>query len=349
MDSNVFEVSFAEYIWIDANFNLRSKTKVLKTTRVTMDDLPEWNFDGSSTGQAEGNYSDVFIRPCKIYSDPFLKGNHVLVLCECLQDDSVPDKFNNRWKLVEAMKKYSDLKPWCGIEQEYVFFDRHTKMPLGWKEYNNPGLGGQGPYYCGVGGDRAFGRKIAQEHLKKCVEAGIHIFGMNAEVMASQWEYQIGTSDPLTVADDLWMARYILNRITEDHECYADLHPKPFLGDGNWNGSGCHTNYSTQSMREKGGMEVMEKACKEIQANHEKDIKLYGEHNEMRLTGKHETAGINEFFWGVGNRGASIRISKEVAKKGMGYFEDRRPASNIDPYVVLSLLTNNVGKALTNK
>jgi glutamine synthetase len=346
MNSLLSEATFAEYVWIDAKLNLRSKTKVLKSTRVRLEDLPEWNFDGSSTGQAEGNFSDVFIRPKKIYSDPFLKANHILVLCECFQNEQTPDKFNNRWKLVEAMKSYNHLKPWCGIEQEYVLFDRHTKMPLGWKEYNNPGIGPQGPYYCGVGGDRAFGRKIAQEHLKKCVEAGIHIFGMNGEVMASQWEYQIGTSDPLTVADDLWMARYILNRITEDFDCYVDLHPKPFLGDGNWNGSGCHTNYSTQSMREEGGLKIMEIACKEIEANHAHDIKLYGDHNEMRLTGKHETQGMDKFSWGVGDRGASIRISKEVAKKGKGYFEDRRPASNIDPYVVLTLLTNNVGKAL---
>ena len=346
MNSPLSEVTFAEYIWIDSNLHLRSKTKVLKSTRIRLEDLPEWNFDGSFTGQASGNISDVFIRPRKIYSDPFLKANHILVLCECYQDENTPDKFNNRWRLVEAMKQYNHLKPWCGIEQEYVLFDRHTKMPLGWKGYNEPGAGPQGPYYCGVGGDRSFGRKVAQEHLKKCVEAGIHIFGINAEVMASQWEYQIGTSDPLTVADDLWMARYILDRITEDFDCYADLHPKPFLGDGNWNGSGCHTNYSIESMRVKGGMEVMEKACKEIEKNHLHDIKLYGEHNDMRLTGKHETQGMDQFSWGVGDRGASIRISKEVAKKGFGYFEDRRPASNIDPYVVLMLITNNVGKAV---
>jgi len=346
MNPKFSEVTFAEYIWIDSKLNVRSKTKVLKSTRVRLEDLPEWNFDGSSTGQAEGNFSDVFIRPKKIYSDPFLGGNHILVLCECYQNESSPDKFNNRWRLVESMKSYAHLQPWCGIEQEYVLFDRKTKLPLGWKGYNDPGCGGQGPYYCGVGGDRSFGRKIAQEHLQKCVDAGVHVFGMNAEVMASQWEYQIGTSDPLTVADDLWMARYILDRITEDHGCYADLHPKPYLGDGNWNGSGCHTNYSTKSMREEGGMKLIEKACEEIQKNHKTDMPLYGEHNEMRLTGLHETASIHDFSWGVGDRGASIRISKEVAKKGKGYFEDRRPASNMDPYVVLYLLTNNVRRAL---
>jgi glutamine synthetase len=346
MESKNSGVIFAEYVWIDASLNLRSKTKVIKSTNVKIGDLPVWNFDGSSTGQAKGNYSDVFIRPKKIYSDPFLGKKHILVLCECFKNDTTPDEFNSRWKLVESMKNYGHLFPWCGIEQEYVLFDRLTNLPYGWKGYNEPGKGGQGPYYCGVGGDRAFGRKVAQDHLQKCVDAGIQIFGMNAEVMASQWEYQIGTADPLTVADDLWMARYILNRVTEDYNCYADLHPKPYLGKGDWNGSGCHTNYSTQSMREDGGMKVMEKVCEEIKKNHKHDIALYGKHNEMRLTGLHETASINDFSWGVGDRGASIRISKEVAKKGKGYFEDRRPASNIDPYVVLTLLTNNVGKAL---
>ena len=343
MEKNASQVTLAEYIWIDAHLGLRSKTKVLKTNRVTLADLPEWNFDGSSTGQAEGHFSDVFIRPKKIYADPFLGQNHILVICECFQNNETPDHFNNRWKLVELMEKYMDMESWCGIEQEYVLFDSKTKLPLGWNGYNKPGVGPQGPYYCGVGGDRSFGREIAQEHMIKCIEAGINIFGMNAEVMASQWEFQVGTADPLTVADDLWVSRYILHRVTEKFGCYADFHPKPYLGDGNWNGSGCHTNFSTKMTRTKGGFDLIGKICDQFEKNHTTDMKKYGEHNEMRLTGIHETASISDFSWGVGNRGASIRVSKEVERNGKGYFEDRRPASNMDPYVVLQLILNNVG------
>lgn len=338
------QITIAEYIWIDPELGLRSKSKVLKTDHVKLSDLPEWNFDGSSTGQAEGNFSDVFIRPKKIYLDPFLKGNNVFVMCECYQNDIIPDKGNNRIHLSKTMEKYSHLEPWCGIEQEYVLFDRKNNLPMGWIGYDQPGKGPQGPYYCAVGGDRAFGREVAQTHMIKCMEAGINIFGMNAEVMPSQWEFQVGTSDPLTVADDLWMARYILHRVTENFDCYADFHPKPYLGNGDWNGSGCHTNFSTKATRENGGMEIIKKSCEIFKKQHKHDIQGYGKHNKMRLTGLHETAGIDEFSWGVGDRGASIRISKEVEKNGKGYFEDRRPASNIDPYVVLRLILDNVGQ-----
>lgn len=346
MESKLSNCTLCEYVWWDGNLNLRSKTKVLKKTGVTLADLPEWNFDGSSTGQSEGHYSDVFIRPRRIYKDPFLGGNHILVLSDCYQDSETPDKTNQRWKLAEEMEKYKSLEPWCGIEQEYVLFDTKTKLPFEWKRHGEPGIGPQGPYYCSSGGDRAFGREVAQTHLLKCIEAGVNIFGMNAEVMPSQWEFQVGTADPLVVADDLMMARYILNRVTENFGCYADLHPKPYLGD--WNGSGCHTNFSTKAIRSDGGLKVFEKACENFEKNHNEDVKLYGESNELRLTGLHETASMDKFSWGVGHRGASIRISKEVQRNGKGYFEDRRPASNMDPYVVLRLILRNVGQAEMN-
>lgn len=348
MQSNLSKHTIVEYVWWDRKLNLRSKTKVLPKTNVTLNDLPEWNFDGSSTGQSKGHYSDVFIRPKRIYQDPFLGGNHIMVLADCYQNSEDPDAGNNRWKLVKEMEKYSHLEPWCGIEQEYVLFDTKTRLPVGWQGYNNPGIGPQGPYYCGTGGDRSFGRDIAQEHLLKCIEAGIKIFGMNAEVMPSQWEFQVGTADPLTVADDLMMARYILHRITEKFNCYADFHPKPYLGDGDWNGSGCHTNFSTKAIRSDGGIKVFEKCCQNFEKNHPRDIKEYGENNEMRLTGLHETASMDSFSWGVGDRGASIRISKEVQRDGKGYFEDRRPGSNMDPYTVLMLILSNVGETETN-
>lgn len=348
MNTKLENITLCEYVWWDRELQLRSKTKVMKKNRVTLEDLPEWNFDGSSTGQSEGHYSDVFITPRRIYKDPFLGNNHLLVLADCYQDSETPDEGNKRWKLVEVMEKYGHLEPWCGIEQEYTLFDRHTNLPYKWKGYNNPGKGPQGPYYCGTGGDRAFGREIAQAHFVKSMQAGINIFGMNAEVMPSQWEYQIGTTDPLTAADDLMMSRYILHRVTEDFECYADFHPKPYIGDGDWNGTGCHTNFSTKLMREDGGLKLFEKMCKNFEKNHSEDVKHYGKGNEMRLTGRHETASIDKFSYGVGDRGASIRISKEVQRNGKGYFEDRRPASNMDPYDVLRLILRNVGEVETD-
>ena len=335
------KVVLATYIWIDADNNPRSKMKVLENKHYNVEDLPVWNFDGSSTKQAEGRFSDIFLYPQRIYSDPFNGGQHIMVLCECWDDENTPNKFNTRKQLKDLYAKHMDLEPLCGIEQEYILFDRASNLPFGWKGFNEPGSGPQGPYYCGTGGNYAFGREIAEKTVKLCLEAGVGVFGMNGEVMPAQWEFQIGTSDPLKTADDIMVARYILARITEDYNAYVSFHPKPYLGD--WNGSGAHTNFSTKPMRDEGGLAHIEEACRKFGEKHAETIKLYGEHNELRLTGKHETQSIDRFSYGVGDRGASIRIPKQVKQEGKGYLEDRRPASNCDPYVVL----HNILKIVT--
>lgn len=334
--------TLATYVWKDADNNTRCKVKVLSKEVTSVDDLPTWNFDGSSTGQAEGKYSDVFIKPVRIYNDPFRGGKHILVLCECWDNETTPNSHNTRKELVEIQEKHASLEPLCGIEQEYVLFDRKTKLPYNWNSPHDPGMGPQGPYYCGVGGGNAFGREISDKHLDMCLKANIKVYGTNAEVMPSQWEFQIGTCDPLRTADDMTMALYILNRVTEDYGCYVNLHPKPYLGD--WNGSGAHTNFSTKAMREDGGLKVIEETCKKFEPHHKECIEKYGADNHMRLTGDHETANVNQFLWGVGHRGASIRIPKQCVIDGKGYFEDRRPASNCDHYLVLSTILRIVAE-----
>ena len=336
------QVILATYVWIDADNNQRSKMRVLPNKTYKLEELPRWNFDGSSTKQAEGKFSDVYLYPQRIYKDPFNGGQHIMVLCECWDDDNTPNKSNTRKKLRDLSEKHKNLEPLCGIEQEYILFDRASNLPFGWKGFNEPGSGPQGPYYCGTGGNYAFGREIAEKHLDKCIEAGIGVFGMNGEVMPAQWEFQVGTSDPLKTADDLTMARYLLARITEDYNAYVSFHPKPYLGD--WNGSGAHTNFSTKPMREEGGLKVIEEACNKFAARHKEAIRLYGEGNELRLTGSHETQSMEKFSWGIGDRGASIRIPKQVAQDGKGYLEDRRPASNCDPYVVLHTIFETVAE-----
>jgi glutamine synthetase len=325
----------AEYIWIDGHkptAKLRSKTKVLDGPVNSLDDIPEWGFDGSSTMQAAGSDSDCLLLPVYYVKDP-IRGEHdILVMNEVRQPDGTVHESNTRAKLAEIAEKFNHHKPWFGIEQEYTFFV--GRSPLGWPEGGYPAP--QGPFYCGVGADEVFGRDIVEDHMEACLEAGIELSGINAEVMPGQWEFQVGPVGATDAGDQLWLARWLLYRIAEEYGVNATLHPKPVKGD--WNGAGAHTNFSTKYMRESGGIKVIEAACEALGKTHDKHIAVYGAHNEERLTGLHETCSISEFRYGVSDRGASIRIPMQTAKDGCGYLEDRRPSANMDPYLVCAAL-----------
>jgi glutamine synthetase len=325
----------AEYIWMDGHQptqKLRSKTKILNKKISSVSELPQWGFDGSSTNQAEGNFSDCLLKPVWLCKDPIRGKENILVMCEVMNADGSVHASNTRAHLREIEEKFSKENIWFGIEQEYTFFE--GRNPLGWPEGGYPAP--QGPFYCGVGADEAFGREIVEDHLDLCLEAGLELSGINAEVMPGQWEYQIGPLGPLEVADQMWVSRWLLYRISEDYGVSATLHPKPVKGD--WNGAGAHINFSTQSMRKKGGLKVIEDACEKLSKKHDEHIAVYGAHNEERLTGDHETQSISEFSYGVSDRGASIRIPMQTSNDGYGYLEDRRPSSNMDPYQACAIL-----------
>ena len=321
-----------EYLWLDGctPTQIRSKTKVVKEFGKN-EEAPIWGFDGSSTNQADGNSSDCVLKPVRVYDNPFeLEGS--IVLCEVYNVDDTPHETNTRRILEDTLITTNISSEWVGFEQEYTLFENNR--PLGWPEVGEPAP--QGDYYCG----RNVGEYIMRKHTDACITAGVSICGTNAEVMLGQWEYQIGAGGSLHMSDDLWVARWLLERICESHNISVSLHPKPKEGD--WNGAGCHTNFSTKEMREDGGYEHIIKACEKLSENPKNHIDAYGIDNDKRLTGLHETCSITEFRYGVSDRGASIRIPWQVERDGKGYLEDRRPASNCDPYIVSQKLIQTI-------
>ena len=331
-----------EYIWLDGykpTQSLRSKTLIESDFSGKLEDAKQWSFDGSSTEQAEGNDSDCLLQPVAVYPDPGrFGGNGWLVMCEVLNADGTPRASNGRATIDDDSNDF-----WFGLEQEYTLIDTETNLPIGFPKDGFPGP--QGPYYTSVGARNAIGRDIVDEHLDLCLEAGLNVEGINAEVMMGQWEFQIFAKGAADCGDQIWIARYLLERTGEKYEIAVDWHPKPISGD--WNGSGMHANFSCGAMRDPGGEETHTKICEEFGKNIAEHIAVYGADNEKRLTGLHETQAIDKFSYGVSDRGASIRIPVATIQNGWkGRLEDRRPASNGDPYKIAAVIIKTTKKAL---
>ena len=326
-----------EYIWLDGykpTQSLRSKTKIEKDFSGKLEDCPMWSFDGSSTEQAPGGSSDCLLKPVFICPDPQRKEGY-LVMCEVLNADGTPHESNGRATIEDGDNDF-----WFGFEQEYFLWDNETNKPLGFPANGYPAP--QGPYYCSVGAANAYGREIVEEHLDVCLEAGLNVEGINAEVAAGQWEFQIFAKGAQEAGDQIWIGRYLLERIGEKYGVSINWHCKP-LGQLDWNGSGMHANFSNTLLRTAGSQETFTKVCEAFRPVVKEHIEVYGADNDQRLTGKHETASIHDFSYGVSDRGASIRIPVQVPKWGWkGYLEDRRPNSAADPYKVAARIIKTV-------
>lgn len=329
------EYTIVEYVWLDSKINLRSKTRVYYDTIKSIEDVQIWNYDGSSTGQANGESSEIFLHPRALFKCPFRRPNGLIVMCDTYTSDGKPAKSNNRSAAAEIFEKYADQEPWYGLEQEYFIYDPATNLPIGF----NPDIE-QKQYYCSVGTLNAFGRDISDQHMEACLYAGIKVSGTNLEVTAGQNEWQIGPVEGIAAADQLWISRFILEKISEQHGVVINYHPKPLKGD--WNGSGCHCNFSTKNMRNPGGLEIILNSMDKLKAKHAEHMLVYGKHNRERMTGLHETSSFDNFSWGIANRKASIRIPSETAKNGYGYLEDRRVASSADPYLVTAKILETI-------
>lgn len=330
-----------EYIWLDGykpTQNMRSKTKVEEHENFqgTLEEIGNWSFDGSSTLQAEGGNSDCLLVPVAINPDPARK-NGWLVMAEVMNADGTAHVSNGR-----ATIEDEDNDFWFGFEQEYFIMDNDTGLPLGFPIGGYPGP--QGMYYCSVGGKNTWGRDFVEEHADLCIAAGLNFEGINQEVAAGQWEFQLFAKGAKKAGDEMWMARYLLDRLAESYGYYIEYHPKPVKGD--WNGSGMHANFSNSVLRECGDKATYEAICEAFRPVVKEHIEVYGAYNDQRLTGAHETARIDQFSFGVSDRGASIRIPLITVQKGWkGWLEDRRPASNGDPYKIAARIIKTVTSA----
>jgi len=330
-----------EYIWLDGSKpeqKLRSKTKVESIGHTpTLKDLSDWSFDGSSTNQATGDSSDCILKPVKIITDPMRPGGY-LVMCEVYGADEKPHVTNYR-----ALIDSDSTDNWYGFEQEYFIYGKNG-LPLGVDSLED--LREQGDFYCGVGHKNVAGRNIADEHMELCLEAGLNITGVNMEVMKGQLEYQLFAKGNKTAGDDLWLSRYILYRLCELYEVEVNIHPKPITSDSGYdaNGSGMHVNFSNTELRTGDlGKQYIINLMKCFEKNHMEHIENYGSDNDLRLSGDFETQHISKFSYGISDRGASIRIPIAVAKNDWkGYLEDRRPASNANPYKITKLIAQRL-------
>lgn len=324
-----------EYIWLDAHKNYRSKTRILSGELPTLrlDKVPLWNYDGSSTGQMPTSNSELILQPVFICNNPLLKSINssilnYLVLCDTyVPDEMSPTDSNSRYSANNIFNSKPELKPWFGLEQEYFITSISSSFPDDSK---------QNDFYCGTGyQNQVNGRTLANRHLKACLKAELSISGINAEVAPGQWEFQIGPVEGIQAADQLHIARYMLERIAEKMKLTISFAPKPYK---QWNGSGCHTNFSTEETRCDNGIDKIHEYVKHLSNNHLHHMKNYGDGNVERMTGDCETSSFSQFSLGLGARDVSVRIGNDTLLNKKGYFEDRRPASNCDPYIVTSLI-----------
>jgi glutamine synthetase len=333
------QIYLVDYIWLGGNNEIRTKSRTLKINSIfpTLCDIPKWNYDGSSTGQApsQGD-TEVTLVPVYMKIGPYIRDKPyeriLIVVCATYYADDKPLPNNHYEFANQIFSQRVEEEPWFGLEQEYFIMDNITRQAIGMNDhFNTP----QGQFYCGIGGLNSYGREIVTQHYIECLKYGLQISGVNQEVAVGQWEFQIGPVVGIEAAHQMIIARFLLEITAERHGCHICYDPKPYP---EWNGSGCHINFSTKSMREPNGYQSILSAIKNLEAKHIDHIAIYGIDNEKRLTGLHETSSMNKFTWGVGTRNTSVRIGNETYKNGCGYFEDRRPAANIDPYITTSMI-----------
>jgi glutamine synthetase len=341
------DTTVLEYIWLGVlSPDMKSKTMILDKKITRLDELPLWAYDASSTTRGPTVGGEVLLKPVFWCLDPFrMKSipNSYLVLCEAVEmDGKTPGVSNFRNVTAKIMSEAQEQKPWLGFEQEYILMDHagtSGQWPLGFPKNGYAKPQSAAGYYCSVGASTAIARAISECHMNACLAAGIQISGVNAEVFPGQWEYQLAPIEGIQACDELWMSRYILRRVCEDFDLDVTFDPKP-VTIGDWNGSGCHANFSTEDTRNENGYEKIIEYMERLSLKQSEFVKICGEKNEARLSGKNETSSTEKFSYGIANRGVSVRIPVTTVRDRQGYFEDRRPGGNVDPYLIGGMLVD---------
>jgi len=325
-------MSIVTYIWLCGKNTIKSKIRVVYDKKIrVLSDIEEWNYDGSSTHQtlesSSGLNTEITLKPVKMILNPITINPNfdhnyisVAVLCDTYDEHDRPLTSNRRFFANEIFGA-NEQESWFGLEIEY-FLRKVNDFPVNIKGADN---------YCGHNNIPHDERQIVEEHLTSCMIAGLKISGLNAEVVKSQWEYQIGPCSGIDSADSVILSRWILERVAERHGYDTIFMTNPYQ---DLNKSGCHINYSTIETRNADSLEIIEKYVNRLKLFHEEHIEVYGEGNDKRLTGKNETSSLKEFTWGIGTRNTSIRVPNKTKQ----YFEDRRPASTVDYYDATSII-----------
>lgn len=334
-----------EYIWFGGKDEFRSKVKCIRNNNLELllDNIGIWNYDGSSTDQANTEDSEIILKPVQLYKDKS-KNNFYYVLCETFYYENgelQPLGNNYRNQFIGLKNKYGnkldDYDFWFGFEQEFFI-----NFPI--KKDN---LHLQGPYYCNIESVYITGplqqlddtKKYTELIFNKCLDLDLGVTGWNLEVAPGQTEIQIFGKN-IKACDDLMMLRFLCHIVLHEYHLTPCFHPKP-LG-SEWNGSGLHTNISTRYTRQDDGFHIIKNYMKYFEKNHEKHISVYGEENHLRLTGIHETSSMDKFTYGIASRSTSVRIPRETEINNKGYFEDRRPCAWANPYKIASVIIETI-------
>jgi len=314
-----------DYVWLDGAdpAGLRSITHVHYRRFFSLTASPPIKtFAGLSTNQSNEELSDCLLVPVRVYPNPF-RANGKLVLAEVCTPEKQPHASNYRHSLAQVTRTTRSKGPLFGIEQEY-YLTRNPGQDIFKSDTN----------YCGVGTASVFSRAIVARHLDLCLITNIHITGYNAEATRGQWEFQVGPDDPLTVADDLIIARYILLRLAEEDNLNVSFNPVP--ENMSFNMSGAHVNFSDRKTRCANGLSALEQKIHKLETSHIEAIAILGTDNERRLRANNPK--YQSFKSGRLDRSAAIRIPLLTVRKNSGHFEDRRPGANINPYRYLHFL-----------